>query len=322
MSGKKIEVIRGLEGLKEKYPNLVLTIGNFDGIHIGHQRILRRVVQRARELGGTPMAMSFDPHPVKVLTPERGLKLMTTNEEKARVMEAIGIEKLLLVNFNLEFARLEPDEFVKQILVDKLAPREIIVGHNYAFGKARKGTTAILRRRGKKYGFRLSVVRHAKLKGKVVSSSRTRMKIEKGRVEDAALLLGRPYVLEGAVVKGAGRGAKLLGYPTANINTNNELLPRSGVYAVKAKVSGQVHNGVANIGNNPTFDPGGQNKETLEVHIMGFSGDILGQRIRIYFLQRLRDEEKFPDALSLKKAIARDITEAEKIFKKKNPKLS
>lgn len=319
MSGNKIEVIKGLEPLKEKYPNLVLTIGNFDGIHIGHQRILRRVVQRAKELGGISMAMSFDPHPVKVLSPERGLKLMTTNEEKARVMEALGIEKLLLVNFNSEFARLEPDAFVKEVLVEKLAPREIIVGHNYAFGKGRKGNTALLRRRGRKYGFKLSVVRHAKLKGKVVSSSRTRMKIEKGRVEDAALLLGRPYVLEGTVVKGAGRGAKLLGYPTANINNNNELLPRSGVYAVKVKIQGEVYNGVANIGTNPTF---GENKETVEVHIIGFSGDILGRRIRLYFLQRLRDEEKFPDAKSLKNAIARDITEAEKIFIKKSPKLS
>jgi len=309
-----IEVIRGLESLKNRYENLVLTIGNFDGIHIGHQRILKKVVERAKALRGVSMAMSFEPHPMRVLTPERELKLMTTTEEKTRIMESLGIEKLLLVNFTKEFAHLEPDEFVERVLMGKLSPKEIVVGHNYAFGRGRKGTNAILRRRGRKYGFRLTVVRHARWNGKVVSSSRTRMKLEKGKVADAAQLLGRPFVIEGTVIKGAGRGASLLGYPTANISTTNELVPKEGVYAVKVRVKGKLYDGVANIGTNPTF---GNNRQSVEVFILDFHGEILGHKIRLYFLDRLRDEQAFPRPEALREAISKDIEEAKKVFKGK-----
>ncbi len=300
--------------MKGSCPKLVLTIGNFDGVHIGHQRILRRVLEDARAIGGTPMAMSFEPHPVKVLSPERGIKLMTPVEEKARIMEAMGIKKLLLVNFNRDFASLEPDEFVRDVLVERLHPVEIIVGHDYAFGKGKKGTTGILRRRGRRYGFRLSVVRNAKINGKVVSSSRCRRYLDAGRVEDAAKLLGRPYMIEGTVIKGAGRGGRLLGYPTANISTPHELIPKEGVYAVKVRFNGDIYNGVANIGENPTF---GEGRKSYEVHILGLDENLLGKNLRMYFLARLRGEEKFNSVDGLKAAIARDIQEAGKVFKKK-----
>ena len=309
-----IRIIRGLEGLGDgprEYANLVLTIGNFDGLHIGHQKIMRRVVEAARSTGGVSMAMSFEPHPVKVLAPDKAPSLMTPMEEKARLMGLMGIENLLIVNFNREFAGLGPDEFIKNVLMDKLRPSWIIVGHNYAFGRAKKGTTALLRRRAAKYGFRLTVVRNVHVGGQVVSSSRIRGLIERGKVLEAARLLGRAYMIEGTVEKGAGRGASLLGYPTANIFSPHELIPRQGVYAVKTRLNGTVRDGVLNIGTNPTF---GEGKLTSEVYIMDFSGDILGANLRIYFIKRIRSEEKFPSADALKSAIARDVLEARKIL--------
>ena len=309
----EIRIIRGLEGLKGPFGHapLVLTIGNFDGLHIGHQKIMGRVVDAAGATGGVSMAMSFDPHPVKVLAPDMAPRLMTPTDEKARLMGLMGIENLLLVNFNSEFARLGPDEFIKDILVDKLRPSWIIVGHGYAFGKAKKGTTALLRRRAAKYGYRLTVVRNVRAGGQVVSSSRIRGLIERGRVLEAARLLGRAYMIEGTVEKGAGRGASLLGYPTANIFSPHELIPRQGVYAVKTRLNGTVRDGVLNIGTNPTF---GEGKLTSEVYIMDFSGDILGANLRLYFIKRIRSEEKFPSPEALKSAIARDVLEARKIL--------
>jgi riboflavin kinase/FMN adenylyltransferase len=309
---RSIKIIKGLENFRAGNRRPVLTIGNFDGVHVGHQRILRRVAAEARRLDGTPLAMSFDPHPLRVLAPEKDFKLLTTNEEKARIMGLMGIEVLLLVNFTREFASLVPDDFIDEILVGKLRPQEIIVGHNYAFGKAKKGTTALLRRRGVKYGFRLSVVRHARIRGKVVSSSRVRALLERGLVEEAAEFLGRPYMTEGVVVKGAGRGGKLLGYPTANIDSPFELMPREGVYAVKAVLENKVHRAVANIGKNPTFGAG---REVLEVHIPGFNRDILGRTVKVYFIARLRDEETFTGPDALRRAIAGDIKRANDVLR-------
>ncbi len=317
----EIKIIRGLEGIKKVRPNLVLTIGNFDGVHIGHQRIMERVVETARAIGGSSMAMSFDPHPVKVLSPERAPSLMTPPEEKARVMGLLGIERLLLVNFNREFAGLEPDDFIQRILVEKLHPVWIVVGHNYAFGRAKKGTTELLRKRGKKYGFKLTVVRNVRLKGQVVSSSRIRALLEKGRVDEAAPLLGRQYMIEGVVEKGAGRGSRLLGYPTANIFSPHELIPKEGVYAVKTRLRGRIYNGVMNIGTNPTFNGG---RLSPEIFIMDFKGGILGESLSVYFVKRIRDEKKFPSADALKTAISKDVLEAKLILapaRTKNMKL-
>ncbi|MDA8326601.1 MAG: bifunctional riboflavin kinase/FAD synthetase [Nitrospiraceae bacterium] len=290
---------------------MVLTIGNFDGLHIGHQKIMGRVVEAAKSIGGVSMAMSFDPHPVKVLAPERAPSLMTPTEEKARIMGLMGIEHLLLINFNRGFACLEADDFIRRVLVDKLRPAWVIVGHDYAFGRAKKGTTALLRRRAARYGFKLTVVRNVRAGGQVVSSSRIRGLLERGRVLDASRLLGRAYMIEGTVEKGAGRGARLLGFPTANIFSPHELIPKEGVYAVRARLNGKVLDGVLNIGTNPTFNGG---KLTSEVYIMDFSGDILGANLRIYFIKRIRNEEKFPSPDALKAAIAGDVVEARKIL--------
>jgi riboflavin kinase/FMN adenylyltransferase len=208
-----MEIIRGIEALKENYPNTVITIGNFDGLHLGHQKILQSVIKRSEELKGTSMVLTFDPHPMRVLAPEREIKLLTTFKERERLMEAIGIKVLLCIVFNKEFSNLQPDDFIENILVKKIGVKEVIVGQNYAFGKNRKGTTEFLRRRGRKFGFKVKVVRHAKVHREVVSSSTIRGLLLKGRVFEASNLLGRAYSIEGNVIKGTGRGGSFCTSP-------------------------------------------------------------------------------------------------------------
>jgi len=304
-------IIRGLAALKERYKDVILTIGNFDGVHIGHQKIFRNVVERSKALRGTAMAITFEPHPMQVLSPEGVVGVLTPFDEKARLMEFYGIDVLLCINFDREFANMMPDDFIRDVIVERVTAREVIVGHNYAFGKGKSGTTELLRRRGKKYGFKVRVIRNARLLGDVVSSSRIRNLIGEGRVREASQLLGRPYMVEGRVIRGAGRGGRLLDVPTANIMTPEEIVPKEGVYAVKVGIEGAMLDGVANIGMNPTFGTG---QMSYEVHIFDFSGDLLGRNLRIYFIDRLRDERVFPDIDSLRENIMSDIRLAKKVL--------
>jgi riboflavin kinase/FMN adenylyltransferase len=339
----KTEVIRVLQS-KINYPNPVITIGNFDGVHLGHQKIFKRVVEKAEDINGTPVAITFEPHPVRVLAPERGLKILTTFEDKIKLIADNGIKVLICINFNREFARTDPDEFIKNILIDKLGAKWVIVGHNYAFGKGKKGTTSLLRRRGKKYGFGVSVVRYAKVYDDIVSSSRVRSLLLRGRVCEASRMLGRAYHIEGTVIRGAGRGAALLRIPTANITTPNELVPKEGVYAVRVSfrrqktedrkqktdkkeslisdicaLSSEVYDGVANIGKNPTFATTfGSLPMSYEVHIFNFNRDILGQMLKIHFIDRIRDERKFSSISELEEQIKKDIEKAKQILSKRN----
>lgn len=311
-------IIKGLENLKERYRNVVCTIGNFDGVHIGHQKIFRNVVERAKTIEGTALAVTFEPHPLKVIAPERGVRILTPFTEKARLMELFGIEALLCIHFDREFANTKPDDFIRGVIADRIGAKEVIVGHRYAFGKGKKGSTALLRRRSRTYGFTFRVVRNARLYGEVVSSSRIRSLLARGRVCESSWLLGRPYMLEGKVVRGAGRGGSLLNVPTANIETSNELVPKEGVYAVKVGLEGQILDGAANIGRNPTF--GGQ-RMNYEVHILDFSGNILGKELKVYFIDRIRDEKTFSDFKVLHENILRDIERAKEILRtKKYPK--
>jgi len=313
-----MEIIRGLEDLKESYPNTVITIGNFDGLHLGHQKIIQTVLQESEDINGTSMVVTFDPHPMKILAPEREIKLLTTPKERERLIRTMGIHVLLCITFNEEFSQLMPDDFIDDILVKKINAKKVIVGQNYAFGKARKGTTELLRRRGRKYGFNVKVVRHAKFNGEVVSSSKIRSFLSKGQVFEASTFLGRAYTIEGNVIRGAGRGEKLLHIPTANITTPNELVPKEGVYAVKIGMKNDFFDGVANIGKKPTF---GDAVTSYEVHIFNYTGNLLGEHLRIHFIDWIRDQRSFPDALSLEKQIRNDIEHAREILKEKNPKL-
>jgi riboflavin kinase/FMN adenylyltransferase len=320
-----MEIIKELQS-KLNYPNPVVTIGNFDGVHLGHQKIFKKVTEKAKEIHGTPMAITFDPHPVRVLAPERGLKILTTFEDKANLISSAGIKVLICIGFSKEFAKTDPDEFIKDMLVNKLGVKYVIVGHNYAFGKGKKGTTALLRRRGKKYGFGVSVVRYAKVYDDIVSSSRVRSLLLRGRVCEASKMLGRAYHIEGTVIKGAGRGTSLLHIPTANITTPNELVPKEGVYAVRVSIGNrqeaigkrkecEVYDGVANIGKNPTF---GNMPMSYEVHILDFSRNILEEKIKIHFIDRIRDGKKFSGIGELGDQIKKDIQKAREILSKRN----
>ncbi len=313
-----MEIIRGLEALNKSYPNTVLTIGNFDGVHLGHQKIILEVLKRSEEIKGTSMAVTFEPHPMKVLAPEREIRILTTLEEKAKLIEEMGVNVLLCINFNKEFANLLPDDFIEDVLVKKINAKEIIVGTNYAFGKNKKGTVELLRRRGEKYGFRVKAVRNVRIDGNIVSSSSIRSLLMKGAVYDTSTFLGRAYSIEGSVIKGKGRGKNLLNIPTANITTPVEIAPKEGVYAVRVGFNNSIYEGVANIGKNPTF---GNTDVSYEVHLFNFSGNLLGEDIRIFFIDRLRGEKLFPDILSLEKQIRNDIERAREILSTKHPKL-
>lgn len=311
-------VIRGLESIGEQHRGVVVTIGNFDGVHLGHQKIISAVLDKARSLKAASMAITFDPHPVKVLSPERGLNLLTPPDEKARLLRHYGVDYVLFINFSREFSNMKADDFISSVLVAKLGVKSVIVGHGYAFGKAKQGTTELLRKRGGKYGFSVHVVRNAKMLDKDVSSSRIRLILSRGKVAKAAMLLGRPYAIAGTVIKGAGRGASVLHTPTANITTPNEMIPLEGVYAVRVMVDGALYDGAANIGKNPTF---GINEQSYEVHIFDYSGDLRGKCLRMEFIERLRDEITFPSAEALKAQIDIDIARAKAVLgaAKNNP---
>lgn len=311
------------------YKNPVVTIGNFDGVHLGHQKIFREVVAKADEIGGTPIAITFQPHPVRVLAPERGLKMINTPDDKETLIERMGLSTLIRISFNRDFAHTNPDAFIQNILVDMIGAKWVIVGHSYSFGKGKRGTTAMLRVRGRKYGFKTHVVRYAKVHDDVVSSSRIRSLVLRGRVCEASSMLGRAYHISGTVIKGAGRGGPLLNTPTANITTPNELIPREGVYAVKVSFrrrniydahspSYVVFDGVANIGSNPTFC---DTAMSYEVHIFDFNKNLIGENLRIHFIDRIREEEKFASVRELKDRIDNDIRQAKRILSSRKDRL-
>lgn len=306
-----MQIIKDFDSIGTKFKDIVLTIGNFDGLHLGHQKILHKVIERARSKNGTSAVLTFEPHPAKVLHPYKELRIITPFKEKARLIDALGIDLLLCLTFDKKLADMEAEDFIRDVIVERIGATEVIVGHNYRFGRKKKGTIELLQRRGKRYGFRTVVIRNKILSGTIVSSSRIRDLISHGKVHEALHLLGRPYIIEGRVIKGKGRGARLLNIPTANLETAYELLPAKGVYVVKVSVDDSVYGGVMNIGENPTFCNGSL---SLEVHILDFSGDLLGSMIKVNFLKRLRGEKRFPDIETLRKAILNDINSARKIL--------
>jgi riboflavin kinase/FMN adenylyltransferase len=289
----------------------VVTIGNFDGVHLGHRAILDLVRQRARELGGQAVVVTFNPHPVKVLRPEVNLPLLTTQDQKLKLLADAGLDAVVVLPFSLKFAALPAREFVRQYFCERLRAREVVVGHDYCFGRGREGNIDLLREMGAVHGFTVQVVWGVEVQGAVVSSSLIRAMLRLGKVKEAGQLLGRPYVVTGQVVQGKGRGAKLLGVPTANILTPNELLPASGIYAVRVSRCDAILPGVANIGTCPTFD---NSELSLEVHLLDFSGDLYGEPLEVQFVARLREEQRFPSLEALAAQIHADIAVARQVL--------
>ncbi|GAQ95431.1 riboflavin kinase [Thermodesulfovibrio aggregans] len=312
-----MQVIRNIE--KIDYPNPVITIGNFDGVHMGHQKIFDFVKRKAKEIKGTSVVITFNPHPIKVLYKEHPLKLITTNEDKIKLIEKCGIDITICIPFTLEFAQIEAEDFIKNILVEKFHVKWIVVGYDYRFGKARKGDKELLKKLSEKYGFRVTVLKAYRKKGKILSSTAVRNALFEGNIKEANQFLGRAYHIDGEVIKGMGRGSSILGYPTANFVPKQEIVPKIGVYAVKVTTPDlKTYRGVANIGKNPTF---GDIDMSYEVHILNFRENLLGKTLRIHFIDRIRDEKKFNSPEELKGNIAKDIEEAKRIFKKDRTKL-
>jgi riboflavin kinase/FMN adenylyltransferase len=305
-----MRIIRGVKNCCEKFSHPVLTLGNFDGVHLGHQAIFRKVVERAKEAKGTAIAFTFEPHPLKVLAPDRSPRLLNTFHGKMKLMECAGIQVVVCADFDREFAEQNPEEFARRVLVEGLDVREVYVGYDYAFGKGREGSIASLKAMGEQYGFVVGVVDAVQVNGTAVSSSRVRDVVTEGRVEEAPKYLGRFYAIEGNVVHGASRG-HTLGFPTANIQTVNELLPAFGVYAVRAHLGGRTVAGAASIGVRPTF---GDGPVSIEVFLFDFDGDLYGKHVEVEFIKRLRGERKFPDADELVSQMHRDVEEARSIL--------
>jgi riboflavin kinase/FMN adenylyltransferase len=288
----------------------VVTIGNFDGVHLGHRSILARVVQRARGLDCQPVALTFDPHPAKVLKPEGGLRLLTTPAQKVELLEASGVH-VVVQPFTREFAAIPARGFVRDYLVERLKVREVVIGHDYCFGYKREGNIELLQQMGQALGFTVQVVWAVEVEDAVVSSSLIRAMLQLGNVRKANRLLGRAYGVTGRVVAGKGRGSKVLGVPTANLISENDLLPACGIYAVWVIKDGQKLSGVANIGTCPTF---GNQELSLEVHLLDFNGDLYGELLQVEFVSRLREERRFPSIDELAAQIRSDMTEAKRVL--------
>jgi riboflavin kinase/FMN adenylyltransferase len=288
----------------------VIALGNFDGLHRGHLKIIERVRRGAAEHGGTPMAMTFDPHPPRVVRPDKAPPLLMTKPQRLAALAQAGIACVAVVRFTPELSQWDPETFVRTVLVDWLRVSEVWVGANFLFGHDRAGNFSLLRTLGQRYGFRADKIDPVRYKDFVVSSTRIRRLIGEGRMDEAGALLGRQYSLDGVVVEGRRRGREL-GFPTANLMTDNELLPPYGVYATMLTVEGIVHPGLTNIGVRPTFD---ETTPTVETHVLGFSGDLYGKQVRLSFVQRLRDERKFEDVDALRTQIDADQRRAGRLF--------
>jgi riboflavin kinase / FMN adenylyltransferase len=289
----------------------VLALGNFDGVHRGHRKILDRVCRVAGERGATPVVMTFDPHPPRVVRPDKAPPLLMTTAQKLEAIEATGLQGAAIVRFTTELSHWDPDTFVQRVLVDWLRVAEVWVGANFLFGHDRAGNFSTLRVLGARYGFKAEKIDPIRYKDFVVSSTRIRRLVGEGRVDEAGALLGHQYFVDGCVVAGDRRG-RTVGFPTANLSTDNELLPPNGVYATTLTLDGVVRPSVTNVGVRPTVDTSGQ--LSVETHVFDFERDIYGARVRVGFVQRLRDERRFDSLDALKVQIGADCDRARVLF--------
>ena len=293
-----MKIVRGTKNISGPFPYPVVTLGNFDGVHVGHQILFRKAAEIAFEKGGTSIAFTFEPHPLKIIAPEKVPPLLTHFHKKMKLIEACNIDSVICANFTRQFADQQPREFSKNILSEKIGVKEMVVGFDYAFGRGREGTIPYLKKMGEEFGFIVHVVEPFQLDGLTVSSSHVREIIESGNMESARKFLGRYYSIVGPVVAGYKTG-QAIGFPTANIDTSKVQIPGTGVYAVRMIYQNESYDAVANIGFNPTFH---RDRLSVEVHIFDFNQVIYGKEIEVEFISRIRSEVEFKSKEDIEKA--------------------
>lgn len=291
----------------------VLTIGNFDGVHIAHKMIITKVVQKARERGKKSVVITFEPHPQQFLHPgKKPFYLITTLDEKLEIMKGLGVDTVIVINFSAEFSKLTANEFICNIIWGMLKPGKIFIGHDNTFGRGKEGKPAYVKQLGEKLGFDVEIIEAVCLEGLVVSSTAVRNAVGQGDMRLAAILLGRPYSVEGKVVEGDKRGRQI-GFPTANIKPLKELLPGRGVYATMLEADAVKYDSVTNIGFNPTFSD--REILSMETHVLDTDRDFYGKPVKVFFLERLRGEKKFAKVQDLVEQIGNDIARARGVLK-------
>jgi riboflavin kinase/FMN adenylyltransferase len=308
-------VFRDLSGVPPEARNSAVTIGNFDGTHAGHQRIFRRVAEVSRERGWRPSVLTFDPHPTRVVAPAKAPKLLTTLDERFEPMRAAGIEQVFVIPFDRAFSELTPEQFVERVLVDGAGARAVFVGENFRFGNRQAGDVDLLRRLGKQYGFEVEIIGGVTLRGRMVSSTEVRNLLQAGSVSLACRLLGRPYSLQGEVVRGHGIGSKQT-VPTLNLDWRSEILPATGVYITQTEDpdDGRSWHSITNVGYRPTFD---DTRLSVETFLLDPLTGETPRRIRVEFLRRVREERKFESPDALKRQILSDVARAQSYFKRR-----
>lgn len=308
-----MHIYPGVRQLSSPLEASVVTIGNFDGVHLGHQQLIENVVREAQYFGVPSVVYTFHPHPVKVLHPERPTFRLFDLKDQQEQFAQRGIEYVILEEFTKEFAQLSPQDFLQNYLVEKLHPKTLVVGHDFSFGADRAGNIPFLEKFCAEKGIRLIIIPPFQYQGAVVSSSRIREELKNGNVEKANELLGRTYYLRGHVEKGFQRG-RTIGVPTANIHPDVEFMPRQGVYCTLTKIGGHAHPSITNIGVNPTFHENGQSPIKIESHLFDFDAHLYGVEVEVYLLHFIRDEMKFPGIDELKIQIQNDMVKARRYF--------
>ncbi len=311
---KNMKIFNEIPENKGQFINPVVTIGNFDGVHTGHRKIIKTLLQKSREHNGDPFVITFRNHPRTVIHPGSVCRIITTVEEKQDALYQLGVTNIIMLNFTKELSELTADQFYNGLLVQRLKAREIVIGYDHAFGKNREGNIDFLLKLSEKTGVKITQIGEESCDSEIISSTLLRSEIDKGNIEKVTKLLGRRYTFSGNVVNGAGRGGKKLGFPTANICPDNpdKIIPASGVYAVKVKTpTGEIRNGMLNIGVNPTFNG---TEKSIEVNIHDFSEDIYGKKLTVEFYSKIRDEVKFASPENLIEQIKSDEKQIRRIL--------
>jgi riboflavin kinase/FMN adenylyltransferase len=306
-----VNILHSISELEHLRGPLFLAIGVFDGVHLGHQAVISTSAQHAAAAHGTPVVVTFDPHPAKVLRPDSAPHLLTATQHKIALIRALGVGHLLMIRFDAAFAATAPEEFVAQLVSRSKPLREICVGHEWSFGKDRRGNLDLLKKLGEQFHFAVVGIPPVTVNGKVVSSTAIRQAVEKGELENAAEMLGRDYTILGTVTRGDNLG-HTIGFPTANLSAHSEQFPPNGVYCAEARIDGTSHRGVINLGYRPTVARG-KPERTLEIHLFDFERDLYGQDVEVRFTHYLRAEQKFDGIDALKHQIAADVKRAREL---------